>query len=55
MRGTKLYRPVERLGLWRAGQESLPLSAGQRAEIDWCGDAPKPGGGSGDIRRADRG
>ena len=45
MRGAKLYRPVKRFGVWRAGQESLPLSADQRAEIAWCGDAPKPGGG----------
>jgi uncharacterized protein YjbI with pentapeptide repeats len=45
MRGTKLYRPLKPFGLWRAGQQSLPLSADQRAEIAWCGDAPKPGGG----------
>jgi uncharacterized protein YjbI with pentapeptide repeats len=46
MRGAKLYRPPKRFGLWREpGQESLPLSADQRAEIAWCEDAPEPGGG----------
>jgi hypothetical protein len=45
-RGTKLYRPPKRFGLWREpGQQSLPLSADQRAEIAWCEDAPEPGGG----------
>lgn len=46
MRGTKLHRPHRRFFVRREpGQESLPLSADQRAEIDWCADAPEPGGG----------
>ena len=47
MRGTRLQRPRRRLGFLRVGasQESLPLSGEQRKLVDWCEDAPEPGGG----------
>ena len=46
LRGARLYRPPRRWGLRRGpSQESLPLSADQRAQAAWCADAPEPGGG----------
>jgi uncharacterized protein YjbI with pentapeptide repeats len=47
MAGASLFRRPRVLGLFRAGgdQQSLALSASQRAAISWSGDSPDPGGG----------
>lgn len=47
MRGARLYRRPKMLGLIKAGadQTGLPLSDGPRREVEWCVDAPEPGGG----------
>jgi len=45
--GAKLYRTPRLLGLLKRGrdQTNLPLSETQRHEVEWCADAPAPGGG----------
>ena len=47
MAGTTLYRRGRALGFFKVGtdQESLPLSAAQRAGIAWSAEAAEPGGG----------
>ena len=43
----KLYRTPRLLGLLKRGrdQTNLPLSETQRRDVEWCADAPAPGGG----------
>jgi uncharacterized protein YjbI with pentapeptide repeats len=47
MRGARLYRRPRILGLIKAGpdQTGLSLSDEQRRQVEWCVDAPEPGGG----------
>jgi len=47
MSGTRLYRPRRMFLLVKTGLggDSLPLSELQRNQLEWCNDAPEPGGG----------